>query len=84
MSAKRCPGGTLKVGAPMLLVIRTLEMLADSLHVSRLVWPTSIVEGEATRLLIVGGRVIRTVVEAVVGNGGEPGVQDTVRVADMV
>lgn len=56
--------------------MRTLATLTDSFQVRRVVWPASIVEGEATKLLTVGVRVIRTSTDAVVGAGGDVGVQD--------
>jgi hypothetical protein len=70
--------------SPPELVIRTFETLEDSFHERRAVCPVSIVEGEAAKLLTVGVRVIRTLVVAVVGNGGEPGVHDPERVAVSV
>lgn len=70
--------------SPPELVMRTFATFADSFHESRVVCPASIVEGEATKLLTVGVRVILTRTEAVVGAGGEAGVHEPDRVAVTV
>lgn len=56
--------------------MRTLATLADSFQVRRVVWPASIAAGEATKLVTAGVRVMRTSTDAVLGLGGDAGVQD--------
>ena len=67
--------------SPPELVIRTLATFADSFQDSRVVWPASIVEGEAIKLLTLGVRVILTSTDALVGVGGEAGVHEPDRIA---
>src|SRR5215204_101880 len=81
-SKKRWPGGTMYVlVSPPNEVIWTFATFADSFHVRREVWPASIRDGEAEKLLTVGGCLIRTVRLAVAGAGGDAAVQDPERVA---
>lgn len=70
--------------SPPIEVICTLARFEDSLHVRRDVWPVSIRDGEAEKLLTVGGCLMRTVALAVVGAGGDAAVQDPDLVAVMV
>ena len=70
--------------SPPIEVMWTFATFADSFQVRRVVWPASIRDGDAEKLLTVGGCLMRTVTLAVVGAGGDAAVQDPERVAVMV
>ena len=70
--------------SPPMEVICTLETFEDSFHVRRDVWPASIRDGDAEKLVTDGGCPMRTVTLAVVGEGGDAAVQDPDLVAVIV
>ena len=70
--------------SPPIEVICTLEIFEDSFHVRRDVWPASIREADAEKLVTEGGCPMRTVTLAVVGEGGEAAVHDPDLVAVIV
>lgn len=84
-SKKRWPGGIVYVlVSPPIEVICTLEIFEDSFQVRRDVWPASIRDGDAEKLVTDGGCPMRTVTLAVVGKGGEAAVHDPDLVAVIV
>ena len=84
-SKKRWPGGIVYVlVSPPMEVICTLEIFEDSFQVRRDVWPASIRDGDAEKLVTDGGCPMRMVTLAVVGKGGEAAVHDPDLVAVIV